>query len=348
MAKLGGAIKTEPEDFVVEEIPAYLPCGTGEHLYLWVQKRNLSAEQLIAHVARTLGVSRNDLGMAGLKDRLAVTRQWISVPAARAEERLSDLENESVQILQTARHTNKLRTGHLRGNRFQILVRNPGTGALETAERIADQVRQRGVPNLFGDQRFGHDQQTLELGRSLLKGESFPKQIPFHRRKFLARLALSAVQSDLFNRVVRRRSEEGLLHQVLPGDVMQIVSSGATFLVDDVRTEQARFDQKEIVPTGPMFGPKMKRPEGAVQEMEEQVLIETGLTHDDFSRQAKLTPGGRRPLLIFPEGLQVRPDERGIWLEFTLPAGAYATVVMNEFIAGEHSSTVSEDHTEES
>lgn len=346
MKKLGGSIKSEPEDFVVEEIPAYLPGGTGEHLYLWIQKRNLSAEQLIDHLAKTLGVSRNDIGMAGLKDRLAVTRQWVSVPAVAAEDKLTLLENDSVQVLQSARHGNKLRTGHLRGNRFQIRVRNPGDGAMEIAEQIAEEIRRLGVPNLFGDQRFGHDGQTLELGRSLLKGESFPKRIPFHRRKFLARLALSAVQSELFNRVLSRRTEEGFLHRVLAGDVMQIVSSGAMFLAEDPSIEQPRFDQKETVPTGPLFGPKMKSTGGAVQELEEQILQEAGLTRDDFKRQAKLTPGGRRPLLIFPEELQIRPDDLGLWLEFTLPSGAYATVVMDQFITSEPS-TATNDIPEE-
>ncbi|MFO1096230.1 MAG: tRNA pseudouridine(13) synthase TruD, partial [Planctomycetaceae bacterium] len=120
---IGGLLKQSPDDFVVEEIPAYVPSGEGEHLFLWVEKRDLSAEQLHARISRVLQISRNDVGIAGLKDRRAVTRQFVSVPAKSAA-RIADIDCPELRVLSATPHRNKLRTGHLRGNRFEILVRD--------------------------------------------------------------------------------------------------------------------------------------------------------------------------------------------------------------------------------
>src|SRR5688572_29983699 len=116
---VGGRIKAQPEDFEVEEVPAYLPSGEGDHLFLWVQKRGLGAEYFLRQVARRLGVASEDVGSAGLKDRHAVTRQWLSVPSS-AESRLKELDGDGITLLSSSRHGNKLRPGHLRGNRFRI------------------------------------------------------------------------------------------------------------------------------------------------------------------------------------------------------------------------------------
>src|SRR5262245_58363540 len=127
---VGGRIKVAPEDFEVEEIPAYEPSGQGEHLFLWVQKRDMGAEYFARQVAKRLGLSPGDVGTAGLKDRRAVTRQGVSVPVA-AEPQLAALDGDGVTLLRTSRHGNKLRPGHLRGNRFRILIRDvaPDAGA---------------------------------------------------------------------------------------------------------------------------------------------------------------------------------------------------------------------------
>src|SRR5436190_16526496 len=166
----GGVLKSAPEDFVVEEIPAYLPGGSGEHLYLWVEKRDVSAEVLLDRLARGLNVPRGEIGTAGMKDRRAITRQWVSVPA-RCEAAVPTLAIEGVTILQSARHGNKLRTGHLKGNRFEIRLREITPAAAEAVPRITAVLREHGVPNLYGDQRFGGDDQTLGLGLALLRGE---------------------------------------------------------------------------------------------------------------------------------------------------------------------------------
>ena len=158
---IGGRLKDRPEDFVVEEVPAYEPCGAGEHLYLWIEKTDVAADHLLNHVARTLGMSVRDVGMAGIKDRRAITRQYVSVPAT-CEPRIARLETDKIRVLRRARHRNKLRTGHLRGNRFSILVRavDPDAAAQRTdhprgeAARFSELLRRPAIRPRPGDVRL--------------------------------------------------------------------------------------------------------------------------------------------------------------------------------------------------
>ncbi len=329
--QLTGLIKTVPEDFLVEEIPAYLPGGSGEHLFLWVEKREVPAEQLLKHVGRVFGIPAHEVGCAGLKDRRAVTRQWLSVPA-RFAERVEELTTERIRVLESALHANKLRTGHLRGNRFTILVRDlAGMDAASidpTLQAITTRVAADGFANAYGDQRFGRQGETLQLGLDLLTGRTTPKSIAYNRRKFLLKLALSAVQSDLFNQALAERQRDGLLHTVLAGDVMQVVDSGGLFLAEDAELEEARRAQHETVVTGPIFGPKMRAPTGVPAEREHALLERSGLVMDQFHEYRDLLPGTRRPYVIRPEELVVTPHPAGWQFAFTLPAGVYATTCL--------------------
>jgi tRNA pseudouridine13 synthase len=164
----GGSIKESPEDFLVEEIPLYAPCGEGEHLYVEVEKRGLTTFDLLGRLSRALGVSEREMGYAGLKDARATTRQTVSIPGVRPEQ-VERLEMEGVRILCARYHRNKLRPGHLAGNRFVIRIRNVREGALETARDILHVLQNVGVPNRFGEQRYGALGNSHEIGRALLK-----------------------------------------------------------------------------------------------------------------------------------------------------------------------------------
>lgn len=328
---IGGLLKQSPDDFVVEEIPAYVPTGEGEHLFLWVEKRDLSAEQLHARIARVLQISRNDVGIAGLKDRRAVTRQFVSVPAKSAA-RIADIDCPELRVLSATPHRNKLRTGHLRGNRFDILVRDVCPDAFVRAQAIAAVIRDRGFPNYYGAQRFGIDDSTVTLGFDLLAGRQQPRDIPASRRRFLLRLALSAVQSRLFNKVLADRLTAGRLHQVEPGDVMQVTASRGCFVVADAATEQARFDRRETVITGPLFGVEMKSPSATPLEREQAVLAHHDITTAMLAEYRKLIPGARRPSLIWPDELNTEQVANGLRFRFTLPSGVYATTLLREFM----------------
>jgi tRNA pseudouridine13 synthase len=342
----GGVLKAEPGDFVVEEIPAYAPCGEGEHLFLWIEKEDVPADALVRHLSQALGVPRKEIGVAGLKDRRAVTRQSISVPA-RVEERVAGANTDAIRVLSATRHTNKLKTGHLKGNRFSVLLRvgaavqtasssnepdGPHNGPYERAEEIVSRLREFGVPNYYGEQRFGIGGETADLGFALLRGEKTAKDIPFAKRKFLLRLSLSAAQSDLFNLALADRMRRGELRTVLAGDVMRKVASGGLFVAEDVPTEQARLDAGETQVTGPLFGPKMPQPRGEPTAREAALLAAADLPSDAFRRYPKLTTGTRRPYLIAIPDLAAAPESDGLRVTFTLPPGAYATVVMREIM----------------
>lgn len=326
---IGGRLKVEPEDFVVEELPAYEPSGAGEHLFLWIEKRDVAADALGQHIAATLEISRDDVGTAGLKDRRAITRQYVSVPA-RCLDRVPSLDTDNIRVLRSALHGNKLRTGHLRGNRFDLRVRDVSAAEGDVA-RIADVISRLGVPNYYGEQRFGIDGETLALGCDLLAGRKKPRDIPHRQRRFLLRLALSSVQSAVFNAVLAARLDDGLLHTVLAGDVMQKRETGGLFVVEDVVTEQARFDAGETVLTGPMHGPKMRQPLGQAAAREASVLEQFDVTPAQFASWKRLLPGTRRPLLMFASGLRFEQTGTDVCLSFSLDRGAYATTLLREF-----------------
>jgi len=335
---VAGRLKETPEDFVVEEIPAYEPCGEGEHLFLWIEKTDVAADQLVRLLSRVLNVARDDIGVAGLKDKRAVTRQFISVPARAADRLNADLA-DGIHVLSATRHTNKLRTGHLKGNRFSILLRSnrSETGAssqssLEAARLVIDRLKQIGVPNYFGEQRFGIGGETAELGFDLLRGSKTVRDIPPAKRKFLLRLALSAAQADLFNAALADRLSRGELRRVLVGDVMQKVATGGLFTTSDAVVEQERVDRGELSITGPIFGPKMQQPGGEPAEREAKPLQEAGVDSTSFTRYPKLTAGARRPYWIDVSDIAVAAEEAGLRFSFTLPSGAYATVVLREIM----------------
>src|SRR5947209_13818276 len=265
---VGGKIKSIPEDFEVEEIPAYEPSGQGDFLYLWIEKRGMGAEYFTRQIAKRLEVPPGEVGTAGLKDRHAVTRQMVSVPAA-AEPRLPQLDGDGIRVLSVGRHGNKLKPGHLHGNRFRILVRDVAPEAAERLPPLLERLRRDGLPNFYGPQRFGRDGETGRLGFALLRKEKPPPRNPFLRK-----LALSAAQSALFNHYLARRLTDGLLRRVLHGDVMAKWPFGGLFVAEDVPREQSRFDQRETVPAGPMFGRKTFAAQGEAAAREEMTLAD--------------------------------------------------------------------------
>ena len=165
--KISGEFKTVPEDFLVEEIPLYKPCGSGEHLYLLVEKTGLSTDQLINKISRQLGIRARDIGFAGKKDRVGFTRQWLSLGKLQ-KEKVANIDITNVKILANEYHRNKLRRGHLKGNRFFIVLRNVDQEALQKSKNILEKLIKTGIPNYFGPQRFGAKGDNPTVGWALL------------------------------------------------------------------------------------------------------------------------------------------------------------------------------------
>ena len=322
-----------PETFFVEEIPAYLPSGTGEHTFLFIEKRLLTTFDAVNDLARRLGVPPRDIGYAGMKDRHATTRQWLSVPRVAPEIALA-AGDDSLRILRAERHGNKLRTGHLRGNRFEVVVAalaGDGDAAalvVTFAARLAE-LSARGLPNRYGDQRFGRNADNAARGIALLRGEQRERD---HRRR---RLLLSAAQSAVFNEVLALRAAQDLLSRVVPGDVLQKTDTGGVFVTEDPETDQRRLDAGELVVTGPMPGGWAREPPPDTQAraIEDQALGIVGATRAEFAAVGRDLPGTRRPLLVpvtlGTEAVVADPEAPGtIRLRFELPAGTYATVLL--------------------
>ncbi len=324
-------IRTTVNDFQVEEIPAYQPTGAGEHAYLWIEKRGVASPELVNRIIKTLGVPSKDVGLAGQKDRYAVTRQFCSIPK-RLAINTEKLNSDDVKVLSVTPHNNKLKTGHLKGNRFQITLRNPESpytaADVEKVQTRLNELVASGIPNYFGPQRFGHGGNTVVDGLRLLKGKLPKDHWPESRSRTLRRLALSSVQSAVFNLVASSRVTAGTASTPQPGDVVIRKNGTKPYLYPE------GADTENIVPAGPMPGPEMPAAKGAVAEIEAAALLTMGLQPRDFERFAKLTSGVRRKMVEFPSEVSaILNDDSSMTLGFVLSAGTYATTLLQEIAA---------------
>ncbi len=341
---LRGHLRTRPEDFQVEEIPAYAPSGQGEHTFVRITKRGLTSTEVRDRLAQLFGLSPHDIGMAGLKDRHAVATQTFSIPRVDPEEAVKRIQAAypDLQVHHAARHTNKLKPGHLKGNRFRVVVRNPEPDdALERARAIAEYLRRVGVPNYYGPQRFGRYGDNAQRGLALLEGRLRL------RDRWLRRFLLSALQAALFNAYLARRVQQGWFTQLLRGDIAKKADTGGLFIVENPDQEAPRYQRGEIHFTGPMYGYRLWRAEHEAGRLEEQVLQQHGLSWEAF-RRVRLR-GTRRLGRLWLQDLHVESTPEGhLVFSFTLPKGAFATTVLREFLRDERLLTAfTDDHHED-
>ena len=323
----GGRLGPRPEDFIVEEIPAYGPSGSGEHTLALIEKRGLTTLDAVHDLAKALEIHPKNVGYAGMKDRHAVCRQALTFLGVEPQ-RLLQLELDGIQILEAAPHKNKLRAGHLLGNRFTLQIHGAGQEGLERAKQVSQSLEARGVYNIFGPQRFGRFGDNATKARALLESGRAPRT----RRH---RLLISALQSELFNHYVEKRLAARALEKVLEGDIMR--RGRSYFPVEDLDSERRRHASGELSLTGPIFGPRTPRPPDgtAPRAWEKEVLAEAGLSLEDLATFKRAGRGGRRDLLVSPSPLKVTrasASPENLTLEFSLPPGAYATVVAREVL----------------
>lgn len=336
---IGGVMRSRPEDFCVTELPAYAPDGReNAHLLLTMTKRGFSTEGALQEVARAVGLPRSVLGCAGLKDQDAVTSQWISAPAA-ARAALERFEHPRIELGPPQPHGNKLRRGHLQGNRFEIVLRDlaiPIAEALATAREKIDALRELGgLHNFYGPQRFGPG------GANALRGLAAIRSRARRRR---GDLIVSAGQSALFNLYLLTRRSRTLLQRALRGDILKKTASGGIFTCLDPEAEQGRVDTGELVVTGPMFGGRMRAPppDTPAALLEHEILELAGVSSDAVSGLGRRAPGSRRALFAGLHDVHVRaapavPEAGlapGVCVAVTLPPGTYATVLCRELQGG--------------
>ncbi len=223
---VGGAIKARPEDFLVDEIPLYDPCGEGEHLYLGIEKRGVSHSEMLAVIARKFGVPRNRIGVAGMKDKHAVTRQTVSLHLLKDPPSV-ELDHERIKVLWARRHRNRLRRGHLRGNRFAIRIRDVDPTRVPAARDVLRELERSGVPNWYGPQRFGYRVNTHRLGALLVKAEwdaitaellgATGSPFPEHQRAQREMFDEGRLHEAISRWTVADRAEKSVLHKLIGG-----------------------------------------------------------------------------------------------------------------------------------
>jgi tRNA pseudouridine13 synthase len=320
-------IRCQPEDFRVEELPLYAPSGAGEHTFVKVEKRLVTTEEVASALSRAARVRASEIGYAGRKDRFAVATQWFSVPRLDPRRAL-ELACDGMRVLEASAHAHKLRTGQLRGNRFEIAVRGVDEATRAAARARFERIARLGMANFFGAQRFGRDGRNADLGARLLRGE------PVLADRRAARFAISALQSEVFNELLAARAERiGVLEA---GDVALIHASGGQFRVEDAGREQSRADAFEISPTGPVFGNRVIEPAGDVARRERAALDARGIRPRELRapRGIRLR-GARRALRVRPLAARMRDFAGGFWLDFELPPGSYATVLIRDVLGAE-------------
>ena len=309
------------DNFMVCEKPLYEFSGEGEFVVAHIKKQNLSTWEALEIISSHIGVKARELGYCGLKDKQATTQQYISVPR-KFETALAQFSHTNLQILDTTYHNNKLRIGHLKGNHFTIIL--PPSEDFTQLEQNLLWIDKLGMPNYFGSQRFGNTDDNYALGKDILEGK---KKL---RDKKKSNFFISAYQSHLFNQWLQTRikysqdnppaTDSTHPFAILEGDVLMHYPYGRLFLAADLEAESKRFFEKDISPTGLLVGNKATLAESKAWELEK-------LIHQSFDVKVQ---GARRYAWIFPQDVKIEQTGENIKLEFYLPKGSYATVLLEQ------------------
>ena len=339
-------------DFTVSEIPMYEFSGEGEHLVLHVRKKDLTTWQMIQALSETCGAKARDFGYAGLKDKEGMTTQYVSIHKS-FEGKLENFEHDKIKILSRTYHNNKIKIGHLKGNRFFIRLKKVNPTDANKLEQAIKTIKKEGYPNFFGYQRFGKEKNNFEQGLAILNGERR------ERNKKIKDLLISSYQSHLFNlwlskrieisklfasfsekelgdifpwgkETIKQVKEQKSFMKILPGDVCHHYPHGKAYLCDDVNEESKRFSNRDITLTGWLIGSRAMQSDGIARDVAKDFFA------DAIPYKDKMT-GARRFAWSFAEDVEWRYREEEAWFEmnFSLQKGSYATVVLEEVLRRE-------------
>lgn len=343
-SKIDAYFKQSKDDFVVDEIPLYEFSGSGEHLVLKVRKKDLATWDMLEIISNHTGCKIKDIGYAGLKDKNAMTIQHISIHKS-FESQLSTLNHPQIKILETTYHENKIKMGHLKGNKFFIRIKRVQSIDKIKLESALSQIAKNGMANYFGFQRFGID------GDNYLKGEAIVQGKLKERNKTLKQMYINAYQSYLFNNWLSKRIEISKMienfdpkdiatklnmdpktlkeiakqphpFKIFHGDVMEHYPFGKIFYAQDLSSEAQKFFEHDRVPTGLLAGKKVKLAVGDALIFEQDFIKHTN------------EQGSRRYAWIFPQNISSEYKEEKNWFElsFELPKGSYATELIAELL----------------
>ena len=321
---LSGWLRRQPEDFVVEEILGFEPEGEGEHVFLWIEKTGLNTQQVADRIARLAKLATHQVSYSGMKDRHAVTRQWFSVHLPGHKELdWQLLADPQINVLKSVRHLRKLRRGVHKANRFTIRISDIEGDCAELNQRLT-KIAKRGVPNYFGEQRFGIDGANIVKAQQLFAGSFKAKR---HQRG----LYISAARSLLFNQLLASRVKAKNWNSPIGGELLMLSGSHSVFLQADEPDLADRLSAADIHLTGPMYGQASSLCcADAVAELEQTILssypdLLAGLEREGLKAE-------RRALRAIPEDLSWQIDKQHITLNFTLVSGCFATAVVRELV----------------
>ena len=336
-------------DFVVEEVPLYEFSGNGEHLVLKIRKKDMTTWELVQKISEVIGCKVRDIGYAGLKDKDGVTTQYISI-YKKYEKKIKNIQSQNIKILETFYHNNKIRIGHLKGNKFYIRFKKVTSVDAKKIENVLKIIETNGLPNYFGYQRFGVEGNNYKIGKEILFGKRFIKSRK--KRDFF----ISAYQSHIFNLWLSKRVEISKLFtsfstkeleslfiypkeviksiknqpnffKMFLGDVLHHYPYGKVFDCIEIDKEVQRFAHKELTITGILPGKKVKQANDIAGIIEKDFISECESVIDKMN-------GSRRFAWIFPEILSQTYKKEEAWYElsFFLPKGSYATVLVEEIL----------------
>ncbi|WP_129647153.1 tRNA pseudouridine(13) synthase TruD [Peristeroidobacter agariperforans] len=316
-------LRVAPEDFVVREWLGFDADGEGDHLLLKVRKRGANTMWVAKQLARVGKIHPRDVGFAGLKDRDAVAEQAFTVPGRSAVPNWLGVTGDGFEVIGAERTRRKLKRGALKGNDFEIVLREFSGDAALLEQRLQT-LATAGAPNYFGPQRFGHNGSNISSAVAWFEGGPAPERM---ERGF----ALSAARSVIFNAVLAERLNAGTWNQLLDGDVVNLNGSGSFFLaevVDDTLRE--RCQRLDVHPTGPMWHGDSLLSKGAVASLEIETAQRFAVLAAGLAK-AKMEPE-RRPLRVPVRELQWRIEGADVHLQFRLQRGSFATAVLHELI----------------
>lgn len=329
--RVRGSIRTQPEDFFVTEQLGYEASGSGEHLWLWIEKRQANTVDVARDLARLAGVHPRQVSFAGLKDRNAVTRQPFTIHLpGKPDPDWASWDTDCFRVLSASRHQRKIQRGRLAGNQFELIIRDltaddPSIDVVKELSWRLKQIQAEGVPNGFGEQRFGGN--NIQRARALFAGELKRKPSRVKQGFYL-----SAARSLIFNQVLSRRIELGNWNRLIDGDIVMLDGSRSIFQADpDDPDLQSRCRAMDLHPTGPMVGHGTEPSESEAGQIERQVIdhhrdLFEGLKHHGLKAE-------RRSLRMVVQDLHWSfADERTLTLRLSLPRGSYATSVLRQLI----------------
>ena len=320
-----GMIRTEPTDFQVEEVLGFELSGEGEHQFVEVEKQSLTTEQLAKLLADFANVPKRQVSFSGMKDKHALTSQWFSIhmPGVKMLD-WQGLDTQGIRIKQSSLHKKKLKRGVHKSNRFKITFRDWNGDASRNDDRVK-QIRHQGVPNYFGEQRFGRNGDNIDQASRWFQGVFTPK-------RHLRSIYLSSARSYLFNLCLAQRVVDGSWNQLLNDEIVILDGSNSVFAYNEAQDLQTRLEQGDIHPTGPLYGKEQDRHGRATMTSQErEILIPHSVFTEGLIRQG--LNAERRSLRLIAKDLVCEyPQDRMLVLSFELPKGCFATSLIREVV----------------